>query len=378
MKNKIKLLFIPYTMTNGGGAEKVLALLVNNLDSEKYDIRVQEVHQYFNEISLAPHVKLGKPFINNKKDFLSKVSHRVTLFLLEHFPIVLKKIYKLDCDVVIPFNYQLPSFMLPAFKKEKKIAWFHTDIFDLDKMKIDKERQRKAWKKADTIVTISNNSLRSLSIIFPELMPKVRIIRNGINCDDIRKKSKDFCDFNFGNVPTFVCVGRLDENKNFSLVIQAVSVLKKRGIECKLILLGQGEKESDLKKQAETLGISDRVFFLGYQSNPYSYIARSKALCISSYSEGFPTVALETMALGIPFVTTKVSGASEELSDNENCGLVSDWNADEYADKLQKLLTDSKLYGHMSKNCLEKVKDYSVEHYVSSFENLLSDLGVGK
>lgn len=365
-------------MTNGGGAEKVLALLVNNLDSEKYDIRVQEVHQYFNEISLAPHVKLGKPFINNKKDFLSKVSHRVTLFLLEHFPIVLKKIYKLDCDVVIPFNYQLPSFMLPAFKKEKKIAWFHTDIFDLDKMKIDKERQRKAWKKADTIVTISNNSLRSLSIIFPELMPKVRIIRNGINCDDIRKKSKDFCDFNFGNVPTFVCVGRLDENKNFSLVIQAVSVLKKRGIECKLILLGQGEKESYLKKQAETLGISDSVFFLGYQLNPYSYIARSKALCISSYSEGFPTVALETMALGIPFVTTKVSGASEELSDNERCGLVSDWNAEEYADKLQRLLTDSKLYGHMSKNCLEKVKDYSVEHYVSSFEKLLSDLGVGK
>ena len=367
-------------MTNGGGAEKVLALLVNNLDSEKYDIRVQEVHQYFNEISLAPHVKLGKPFINNKKDFLSKVSHRVTLFLLEHFPIVLKKIYKLDCDVVIPFNYQLPSFMLPAFKKEKKIAWFHGDIYDLneaEKIKA-KEKQRKAWQTADAIVTISNKSLHSIEVLFPEFMNKAKIIHNGVNLENAIKLSKENCDFNFGTIPTFICLGRFDKNKNFSLVIDSVSALKKRGIECQLILLGEGEKEVELKKQVKTLELSERVFFLGYQRNPYSYIARSKVLCISSYSEGFPTVALEAMALGIPFVTTPVSGASEELSDNEKCGLVSDWNAEEYADKLQKLLTDSELYEQMSKNCLEHVKDYSGEQYVSAFEKLLSDLGVGK
>ena len=85
---------------------------------------------------------------------------------------------------------------------------------------------------------------------------------------------------------------------------------------------------------------------------------------------------MEAMALGIPFVTTPVSGASEELSDGERCGLVSGWDAEQYADKIQRLLTDSTLCGEMSRNCLEKVKEYSSELYVSSFERLLSDIGV--
>ena len=124
--------------------------------------------------------------------------------------------------------------------------------------------------------------------------------------------------------------------------------------------------------------ISDFVHFCGYKNNPYPYIAASRIFCLTSYSEGFPTVAIETMSLGIPFVTTPVSGASEELADGGKCGLVSDWKAEEYADKLQKLLTDSELYEQMSKNCLEHVKDYSVEQYVSAFEKVLSYLGVGK
>ena len=379
--SKIKLLFIPYTMTNGGGAEKVLSLLVNNLDSEKYDIRIQEVQRYENTINLNKNIKMGDTFFDNGKSFQIRMKRRCFLFLLCHVPFVLKRLFNLQgYDVVISFNYQLPSFMLPAFKKEKKIAWFHGDIYDLneaEKIKA-KEKQRKAWQTADAIVTISNKSLHSLEVLFPEFMNKAKIIHNGVNLENAIKLSKENCDFNFGTIPTFICLGRFDKNKNFSLVIDSVSALKKRGIECQLILLGEGEKEVELKKQVKTLELSERVFFLGYQTNPYSYIARSKVLCISSYSEGFPTVALEAMALGIPFVTTPVSGASEELSDNEKCGLVSDRNAEEYADKLQKLLTDSELYEQMSKNCLEHVKDYSVEQYVSAFEKLLSDLGVGK
>lgn len=379
--SKIKILFIPYTMTNGGGAEKVLSLLVNNLDSSKYDIRIQEVHRFKNMIQLNQNIKMGKPFFDDGILLQQKIFRRIKLALLCHAPWILKSLFRLySYDVVISFNYQLPSFMLPAFKKEKKIAWFHGDIFDLaEKGKIKvKEKQRKVWKTADAIVTISNKSLHSLEVLFPEFMNKARIIHNGINLENARKLSKEKCDFDFGAIPTLICAGRLDENKNFALVIEAVSVLKKRSINCQLILLGEGEKEAELKKQVEALGLSDRIFFLGYQTNPYSYIACSKVMCISSFSEGWPMVTMEAMALGIPFVTTKVSGASEELSDNGKCGLVSDWNAEEYADKLQKLLTDSELYEQMSKNCKEKAKEYSVEKYVAAFEKLLSDVGAGK
>ena len=367
-------------MTNGGGAEKVLALLVNNLDSKKYDIRVQEVHQYFNEISLSPHVKFGKPFINNKKDFLSKVSHRLTLFLLEHFPIVLKKLYKLDCDVVIPFNYQLPSFMLPAFKKEKKIAWFHTDIYDLNEncKEAQKKKQRTVWSDAEAIVTISNNSLRSLQTLFPELMNKTYIVHNGIDIADVQRLAKEKCEFDFDDLPVLICAGRLDKNKNFSLAIRAVSELHKRGIKCRLLILGQGELESELKNLAEFLKISDFVHFFGYKTNPYPYIQKATVMCVTSFSEGWGMTIVEGMIFGIPFVTTPVSGASEELADGGKCGLVSDYEPAHYADALEKLLTDNALYTQMKNNCLEHIKEYAVEQYVAGFETVLSGIRVKK
>ena len=368
-------------MTNGGGAEKVLSLLVNNLDTEKYDIRIQEVVRYTSMIKLNQNIKIGDAFFDMGKSLPQRVRRTITPVLLRHAPSVLKALFGLHgYDAVITFNYQLPSFMLPSFKKEKKIAWFHGDIFDLAEKGREqaKERQRSAWKTADAIVTISNKSLHSLKSLFPEFREKARIIHNGINLETTKRQAAEACTFDFGNIPTLICLGRLDGNKNYSLVIDAVSALRNRGVNCRLILLGQGDKEIELKAQADRLGLMDRVFFLGYQGNPYPYILRSKILCISSFSEGWGMVAMEAMALGIPFVTTPVSGASEELSDNERCGLVSGWDAIQYADKLQKLLMDSALYSQMSRNCLEKVKEYSMERYVSAFEKLLSDVGIEK
>ena len=80
------------------------------------------------------------------------------------------------------------------------------------------------------------------------------------------------------------------------------------------------------------------------------------------------------MALGIPFVTTPVSGTSEELANNGSCGLVSNWNAQEYADKIEKLLTDEALYQTMSKNCKEHIKNYSVENFTNSFKKMLESI----
>ena len=128
--DKTNLLFIPYTFTNGGGAEKVLQILVNNLPLSKYTIRIQEVEQFDKYLMLNDEIKLNSAFIN--QEGLSKTFNELNFFLLIHFPRILKSIFRLsNYDTVIAYNYQSPSFMLPAFKNEKKIAWFHGDIYDL-------------------------------------------------------------------------------------------------------------------------------------------------------------------------------------------------------------------------------------------------------
>lgn len=377
MDEKKNILFIPYTFSNGGGAEKILQILVNNLPQEKYNITIQEVECFEKKLEINKNIKIHTAFWGQK--IIDKFIYPTNYTLLIYFPSLLKKIFFLDnYDAVITYNYQLPSFMLPAFKNEKKVAWFHSDIYDLQSSSLywEKQRQKKVWNKADKIVTISNMSLQSLYDVFPEFKDKSTIIHNGLDFENVKQLSKEECDFNFSDLPTLICVGRIDQRKNFQFAVRVLRELQNQNVKCKLLIVGDGDLLKEVKDLSESLGVSEKVFFAGFQTNPYKYIAKSKILCVTSLSEGWPTVIMESMSLGIPFITTPVAGASDELVDNERCGLVAGYDEKEYADVVTKLLQDEKLYQQMCNNCKENVKQYSAEKYAEHFMELLTELGV--
>lgn len=378
---KLKLLFITYTHSNGGGAEKVLTTLVNNLDAERYDISIFEIVKY--DVKCEPvnsNIKLLPPLYRyNDRDYKIKVFD----YILEQKPEIIRAINNLDVyDVIITWNYQLPSFMLPAFPDKKTIAWFHGAIDDLDisdNLTAVKHRynlQKNAWGFADKVVTISRKSLQSLETVFPEYMHKAQIIHNAFDVKISKIKAIEKIEDIYENcyLPIIVCAGRLDKNKNFSLLVKTVAKLKRDNIECVLFIIGEGPEREPLVRLAAESDITDSVFFLGYKQNPLPYIGRAQLLCVSSLAEGFPTVVLESMALGKPFVTTPVAGASEEMADGGKCGLVADWDINDYAEKIKILLTDKTLYDRMSENCIKKIKEFSVENTVKQFDILIASL----
>ena len=378
---KLKLLFITYTHSNGGGAEKVLTTLVNNLDSEKYDTSIFEIVRYdVKQEPLNKNIRLLPPLYHcNDRDYKVKVLD----YILEQKPEIIRAMNNSDVyDVIITWNYQLPSFMLPAFPDKKTIAWFHGAIDDLDisdNLTAVKHRynlQKNAWGFADKVVTISRKSLQSLETVFPEYMHKAQIIHNAFDVKISKIKASEKIEDIYENcyLPIIVCAGRLDKNKNFSLLVKTVAKLKTENLKCVLFIIGEGPEREPLVRLAAESDITDSVFFLGYKQNPLPYIGRAQLLCVSSIAEGFPTVVLEAMALGKPFVTTPVAGASEELADNGQCGLVADWNVDDYVEKIKVLLTDKALYDRMSENCIKKIKEFSVENTVLQFDNLIASL----
>ena len=379
---KTKLLFITYTHSNGGGAEKVLTTLVNNLDTEKYEIAIQEIVGF--QVKREPindNITLLTPLINGVYE--SRFSKHFTQYCIEKYPVLIRAIKSFDeYDIVITWNYQIPSFMIQAFPDKKTISWFHTDIYDLSPEcmslndRYNVKLQDNAWNCADKIITISNKSLKSLKDIFPQYLDKTNIVYNAFDVEAAKiyaSKESVAGDMQYAD-PILICVGRLEKRKNFSLVIQAVAKLRRENIRCNVLIVGDGEEKECLMRLVNELHMTDTVSFLGYKQNPLPYLQRADILCLSSFAEGFPTVVLESMALGKPFVTTPVAGASEELADNGNCGLVADWNADDYAKKIKTLLTDKELYDRMSKNCVEKVKEFSVENTVRQFDNLITSL----
>ena len=109
MKKK-KILFIIWSFTYGGGAERVLANIVNNLDKNRYDIDIIEYwHTNINNEEINDNVTLLEPIIDADNDsILKKILYKILLYV---FPYYLRKKYiKNNYDMQISFNYLIPTF----------------------------------------------------------------------------------------------------------------------------------------------------------------------------------------------------------------------------------------------------------------------------
>lgn len=96
--------------------------------------------------------------------------------------------------------------------------------------------------------------------------------------------------------------------------------------------------------------MADNVHFLGFQSNPYPYIAAADAFLMTSDSEGFPLVVAEAMCLGKAIISTRITGPMEML-DNGRCGILTGFSPEEIADAAASLMDDPQklsLYQHLA------------------------------
>ena len=367
---KKKILFIIWSFTYGGGAEKILSNIVNNLDYTKYDVSVLEYwRSNIGKIEVNKSVKILTPLITADND--SKIKKLLYKILIENFPKILRRKYiKDNYDVEISFNYMIPTFLLSKGRNKcKTISWIHGDIYDLKENKRKYLLQKRSLKQVNKIVVISNNTLKSIKDIYPEFLKKTTLINNGYDIESIKKFSKEQISFIKKNKYNLLFLGRFDENKNPLFIINVLNELLKRGLDVKLRLLGVGELELDVRKQVSKFGINNNVEILGYKDNPYPYISNSDIIVGCSKSEGFPTVFVEGIILGKPFVSTKVGGVYE-ISDNEKCGFVAtDFN--QYVDKLTELLVNRELYNTFSKHAATHALKYSLEAQITKIEKVI-------
>jgi glycosyltransferase involved in cell wall biosynthesis len=89
-----------------------------------------------------------------------------------------------------------------------------------------------------------------------------------------------------------------------------------------LHIIGAGPEEEALRSLAQELGLTDRVHFLGFRRNVYSFIAHGDALVMPSLHEGLPYTLLEAMSLATPIIASQVGGLAEVLQDEITALLV--------------------------------------------------------
>jgi len=106
-------------------------------------------------------------------------------------------------------------------------------------------------------------------------------------------------------------VGRFDPIKNYEVLIEAFARLAPRFPASCLAFLGDGPREPNLRMLADTLGVRDRVFWLGRRPDPQNFLPALDIFVLPSKSEGMSNVVLEAMASGLPVIVTDTCGAAE-------------------------------------------------------------------
>jgi glycosyltransferase involved in cell wall biosynthesis len=139
-----------------------------------------------------------------------------------------------------------------------------------------------------------------------------------------------------------VNVGRLTEQKNQKMLIDAFARIKDEFPEYKLEIYGDGELMDKLKSQAVSLGVEDRVVFCGNVNNVGERIRTAEVFAFTSDYEGMPNALAEAMALGLACVSTDCSpgGARMLIEDGVNGIITPCGNADAFADALRRVLSD--------------------------------------
>ena len=125
--------------------------------------------------------------------------------------------------------------------------------------------------------------------------------------------------------PVVGTIGRLTEVKQQDLLIRGFAQIKNRVSDAHLLLVGDGPLRGDLRALAESLGLSDRVHFAGYQAQPERYLRAMDVFALTSRSEGMPLALLEAWAAGLPVVVSRVGGLPE-LVDDGRTGLLFDFS----------------------------------------------------
>ena len=194
------------------------------------------------------------------------------------------------------------------------------------------------------------------------------IINNPVDVEQISKMATaplDYSGFPAGGI-RLVAAGRLSTEKGFDLLIEAMAVLGNPTLY--LYILGEGSLLNELRQLAIARGVADNIEFVGFQSNPYAWLAQADAFVLSSRHEGFPNVVLEALACGTPVIATPALGGVREILDGvTGCVVAGEISAAALASAVSEWLDDPR-----SRIPALAVAPYRLKQIVRQYEAILT------
>lgn len=379
----MKKIVIVINSLESGGAERVVSNLLNSW-VDKYDCYLILIH---NKIFYDLDEKI-KILHLNELDTKSGIRKFFALPILSYKLSKIIKEHKFDRIISFLTRANYINVLSNIFVK-------HTSIISERAMpslqyqvglssKINKYLIKQIYPRATLCLTNSQGNMLDLKNNFG--VSNLDWIPNPFDLDKIEKLSMENVRIRKEKF-TFVTVGRLDNGKNHKLIIDAI-----KNLDAELWIIGDGVLKENLIEYIKDLKIENKVFLLGKQTNPFSYLSKADCFVFSSNHEGFPNVLVEALSCGLPVISTDCkSGPREILAPKSNIEtqltdelelseygiLVPIQNIDKLKEAMNIIIEDEDLRKKYFNKSKTRAKEFSLEKIIRKFEKvLLKDFNV--
>ena len=177
------------------------------------------------------------------------------------------------------------------------------------------------------------------------------------------------------HVPLIGAIGRLVWQKGLTHLLQAMPLVFQEYPDTRLILVGDGPLQEDLRDQVRDLGIEASVFFVGFRIDIPAVLAALDLLVVPSVLEGFPMTTLEAMAMAKPIVASDINGVREQIENGRTGILVPPGDPQALAEGIKQMLKDrtqAKNLGTEARKHLEEMFD--IKQQVALHEEVYEEL----
>lgn len=242
----------------------------------------------------------------------------------------------------------------------KKAAFVHVDY---EKAGYTRILDKACYLKYDKVFPVSDEVRVSFLKVYPECEAVTEVFHNIINREEIKRKSVlpgGFTDQYDG--VRILTVGRLTAQKAFEVSIEAMKLLKEKGVQARWYVLGEGEQRTFLEERIKKLELERDFVLLGAVSNPYPYMQQADLYVHASRFEGKSIAIQEAQTLGKTILVSDCSGNREQVEHNVD-GLLCSLTATGISDGIMELLEDKQKCRRLGSAAAEKKQTDKSEMY---------------
>lgn len=237
------------------------------------------------------------------------------------------------------------------------------------------------YRLLNKVLAVSNACKRDLVSIKSITPEKIVVVQNGRDLANFKPAKIN----RRGEIRQAIGIGaeeyvfgvfaRLNHQKGHVYLIQAVKLLKDRGVRTIIVCVGDGELQEPLCRQCHDYAIADQVFFVGFQKDMPGYLSMVDVMVLPSLYEGLPLCVIESLAMEKPVIATAVDGTPELVIPGSTGLLVRAKNPEELANAMLFAIENRDTMRRMGENGRRLMLErFSIERQIRETEELYMDL----